>query len=135
MNEDAVIGPFWMRVYAAEGQRFEQSFEGLSRFLDSIPGVQVELDGSWFWVSREPGNDWQIDGMIYDRLDAIEYVEIKGTCPYSALQIVFGAMASTESNVASPFQQYGDEANLDEMVRVHRVDLNRWITPSELRAS
>lgn len=133
---DTLIGPFLIRIYAPEGQRFVQTFEGLSRFLEAIPGVQVELDGSWFWVSHSPGTPWQIDGMIYDRLDAIEYVEIKGICSHSALRILFGAISGSANSQSTQIPDIVSSVNeLDLWIRVHRVDQNCWVAPSELLKS
>ncbi len=51
------------------------------------PGVRLdwlyfEMDGSFVWAVREGEESvGQIDGMIYDRDDAIEYLDLKGNAP------------------------------------------------------
>ncbi len=58
------------------------SFEAVFEVLSNKPNVHAELDGSFVWRSMERGSDrnplWFLDGMIYDRDGAIEFIELKG---------------------------------------------------------
>ena len=69
------------------------SFEQLLAELEKLPRMFVEWDGSFVWRggdSKESfsnnegggnGDAWQLDGMVYDLLGAVRYVELKGCCP------------------------------------------------------
>ena len=71
----------------AEGQNIAESllqcsFEDAVQSLESLDQrMFIELDGSFVWTGGEGLSAWQIDGMIYDRLNRVSRVEIKGQCP------------------------------------------------------
>jgi len=60
------------------------SFEEVAESLSSFSNLHFEPDGSFVWGSsgRQSASDrdWQLDCMIYDRENRIEYVELKGNC-------------------------------------------------------
>lgn len=60
----------------------EISFEDLLAALERLPRMFVEMDGSWVWRgdSGERFEGWQLDGMVYDHLGKVRYLELKGSC-------------------------------------------------------
>lgn len=50
--------------------------------LERLPRMFVEMDGSWVWRGDSGGGDecWQLDGMVYDHLGKVRYLELKGSC-------------------------------------------------------
>ncbi len=65
---------------------FEEAMEQLSR----LERLFTELDGSFVWRGQGQHGSWQIDGMLYDRLGAVQWCEIKGTCPLHHWQALLG---------------------------------------------
>jgi hypothetical protein len=57
------------------------SFEETLAQLSRLERLFIEWDGSFVWRGHGPAGDWQIDGMIYDHQDAVQWCEVKGTCP------------------------------------------------------
>ncbi len=74
----------------------------------------MEPDGSFVWVNRH-GSLWQLDGMVYDREDAIEYVELKGTTTAVGFSAIANAMQP--ESIPSPLE-----------LSVHCVDTNARLT-------
>lgn len=68
------------------------SFEAVLSQLDPLPRMFIEWDGSFVWRGEAEPNPtnadatWQLDGMIYDHLGAVRYVELKGNCTYEPWQ-------------------------------------------------
>ena len=60
------------------------SFEKVAGILSRFPNLHFEPDGAFTWgsIDRRSKDErlWQLDGMIYDRENRIEYVELKGNC-------------------------------------------------------
>jgi len=68
---------FHVYLYGPAGGALTSRFEDVSDRLSQVDRLHMELDGAFVWV----GQDWQVDGMIYDHDDRIRYVDLKGTCP------------------------------------------------------
>jgi hypothetical protein len=75
------------------------SFEEVLSQLESLPRMFIEWDGSFVWRgdtepnSADASAPWQLDGMIYDHLGAVRYVELKGNCvgePWQKLISILG---------------------------------------------
>jgi hypothetical protein len=78
-----------------ETDQFPFSFETLAEKLSNMPNLYFEMDGSFVWRPSKKATSsdttsgtestglrsrrvLQIDGMVYDRNGAIEYIEMKG---------------------------------------------------------
>jgi len=57
------------------------SFEEASERLEQLPRMFLEPDGSFVWVSSSQDDQWQVDGVLYDRDGHLMFVDLKGTCP------------------------------------------------------
>ena len=85
-------------VYAPENTRFSMTLESFADQVSDWPGLYFEMDGSFVWAAREgETNIGQIDGMIYDRDNAIEYLDLKGSAPRFAWEKLLGVLVETES--------------------------------------
>jgi hypothetical protein len=75
---------FFIQLQASEdlAMPLEISFEELLAALERLPRMFVEMDGSWVWRGDGAGKDecWQLDGMVYDHLGKVRYLELKGNC-------------------------------------------------------
>ena len=85
-------------IYAPHNERFTTTLEQFADQVSNWPGLYFEMDGSFVWAIRE-GNSavGQLDGMIYDRDGAIEYLDLKGTGPARAWERILQALVPTES--------------------------------------
>lgn len=55
---------------------FPVSFEQATEQMQHLPRMFVEPDGSFVWT----GEDWQLDGNLFDRSGRLLFVELKGSC-------------------------------------------------------
>jgi len=68
------------------------TFEMLLERFEKLPRMFIEPDGSLVWRGTTVADSvataiqWQLDGMIYDHLGAVRYVELKGNCSTTAWQ-------------------------------------------------
>ena len=135
------------------------SFEALAAELTPWTGMHFEMDGSFVWVSSERDDagvpHWQLDGMIYDRNDAVQYVELKGRCDRIAWMKLVAvlnpavfkttepmALATGDAPEQSPFDSDGimvpaqpaaDGSGLTAPLAVHLIKHSAWIIESEFR--
>ena len=125
----------FVQIHPLPGGQLPQSFEELASILGCLPGMVFEMDGSFVWVNRSHSPANQMDGMVYDRNDKLEYVEIKGACSaqqwYTLCQTVCGL------SIQLPLPLKNDNVEMeysviDQISRVHRVAEGDWTTPSEI---
>jgi hypothetical protein len=118
----------FLRIYAQEGERIPVSFEAYADSIRDWPGMFLEMDGSFVWTVDAGTRRLQVDGMIYDRDGAIEYVELKGELPPEAwhrlLRPLMGLADHHVADAATP--------TLWERLRVHDVAGQQWKTPSDV---
>lgn len=69
------------------------TFESATYRLQRLPRMFLEPDGSFVWTGMaEDGQSWQVDGNLIDRGDALDYVELKGSCPEAQFNEVIAAL-------------------------------------------
>ncbi|XZE46813.1 hypothetical protein SH467x_002109 [Pirellulaceae bacterium SH467] len=93
-------------VYPTEGNRFSVTFEQFAESVSNWPGMFFEMDGSFVWsisLERNPGRA-QIDGMVYDRDDRIEYLDLKGNARPEDWLALFGVLVGPQI-VSDPSEQ------------------------------
>ncbi len=62
------------------------SFDDVLAELAQLPRLFIEPDGSFVWRGRDnDGDAWQVDGNLIDRGEALDYLELKGSCPAERL--------------------------------------------------
>ena len=81
---------FHVHLVGAAGVALGTDFDVVAEQLGTIERLHLELDGSFVWV----GEDWQIDGMLYDRDNQLRYVDLKGNCPLPVWQRLASVFAS-----------------------------------------
>jgi len=74
------------------GGRFDDVVERLT----AIERVHYEPDGSLLWS----GKNWQIGGLIYDRAEIVQYVELQGALPVDCWQRLISALAGPDRQVS-----------------------------------
>jgi hypothetical protein len=86
--------PFAIYLYGSNGGPLPTSFETVCERLAKLPRLYIELDGSWVWTGEDAtGRPWQLDGMLYDAADSIQYVDLKGRCPHEIWQVLIESLA------------------------------------------
>ncbi len=105
-------------VYPAEGSRFQATFEQFADRVSNWPGMFFEMDGSFVWsIPVEAlGERPQIDGMVYDRDDRIEYLDLKGNARPQAWLTLFASL------VGIP------EEELGEQIRIFDNSKQAWLS-------
>ncbi len=116
----------FVQIHSVPDKRLPQSFERLADQLATIPGMFFEMDGSFVWVDHHPAQLYQMDGMVYDRADKIEYVEIKGACSVRQWQTLCQALCGQAIETAANYSL------IDTVLRVHRVSEGDWTTASRI---
>jgi hypothetical protein len=90
------LNNFHIQLFATHGTSLGLPIDDVCRQLASIPRLQLELDGSFVWV----GDGWQLDGMLYDRDERLQYVDLKGSCPKSIWTFIRSIFVLTQSKVS-----------------------------------
>ncbi|MEX0792478.1 MAG: hypothetical protein WD045_05045 [Pirellulaceae bacterium] len=96
------------------------TFEQTEAALAALPRMFIEPDGSLVWVSADPAQPWQLDGMLLDRGGKMLSVELKGTAPLECWQQVFKTVGWPEVELMFQLTQEAvwiDERALEKIVR------------------
>lgn len=92
---------------------WDDFFERLGRLERMFP----EPDGSFMWVGFEGNQDWQLNGMVYDRAGIIQWCEIKGKCPSREWQMLLKCFGWPNQQLVIQFPQ--------EQVFVQKEELDK----------
>lgn len=84
-----MLRSFFIQIQAASdpSSTLSVSFEDVVSQLEPLPRMFIEWDGSFVWrgevqdSATSKSTAWQLDGMVYDHLGSVRYVELKGNCP------------------------------------------------------
>jgi len=101
------------------------AFEAVAQQLSTWPGMYFEMDGSFVWVSPERSGSnqpvWQLDGMVYDRNDAVQYIELKGRCDRAAWTRIVSVLLQNSTAMGQC------------RLAVHLINQSAWILESDFR--
>ncbi len=115
---------FEFLLYGSNEGPFETDFESTLARLEMLPRMFVELDGSFVWKPNGE-RSWQIDGMIYDANQRVQYVDLKGHAPAAMWESLFEKLAGGSSTSqwhvvsagASRFGRQGDKLSFPDFAR------------------
>ena len=116
----------FVQIHANPDSRLPLSFENFATIMANMPGMYFEMDGSFVWVDHQSAQPHQMDGMVYDRDDRIEYIEIKGPCSPQQWLTLCQALCAMPIDPSQSFSV------IDTTLRVHRVAEGDWTKPSEI---
>jgi len=66
---------------------FDAAFERLAQ----LERMFAEPDGSFVWTSPREGLSWQVDGNAFERQGRVLLVDLRGSCPPGAFDLLLGA--------------------------------------------
>lgn len=115
----------FVRIYPRKHSGAFVTFEAFSESIQPWPGMFVEPDGSFVWVIPTTEKRYQLDGMIYDRDNAIEYIELKGTACRSMWDAICLNLFLDQDGRLLSDSWY-------EQPSIHDVENNSWLSPSEI---
>ena len=100
-----------------EADPFQISFEEIAEQLAAFDRLFLEPDGSFVWRGDKRG--WQIDGLLFDHLDQVRYIELKGWCPEQSFRRITSLLRQRRETrlVVQLFRQ----ATLLEASEFHRL--------------
>lgn len=113
--------PVHIHIVPIPGQRLTQSMESFAETVSRWPGMYFEMDGSFVWVRESDDSRCQIDGMLYDRNDSIEYLDLKGTATGNLWLELFNAILGKTPECLNLEE-------MDENLRVHTVSHGEYKT-------
>jgi len=117
---------FHVYLYGPGGGPLSSRFDDVASRLTAVDRLHFELDGSLVWV----GPDWQIDGMIYDQAEIVQYAELKGHSPLARWQSLIRWIADPASavgpggQVSASIWRFNDQSlhDLQAFERLHWPD-------------
>lgn len=132
-----------VQLHPPEGERFSKTFEALAEDIAHWSGMYFEMDGSFVWVDHSSRTSavpdapkQQMDGMVYDRDGAIEYIEIKGTPSRFQWQSFLQALLE-DSNESSDIGGSDVSIELSDLLteranrlRIYDVRQGVWVRPT-----
>lgn len=84
---------FAIYLYGLDRNPIESDFDRIAENLQCVPRLYFEMDGSFIWTGESESTNWQLDGMLYDAAGAIQYVDLKGWCPFNEWNSLLGILA------------------------------------------
>lgn len=124
---DGLLLPTWNCSALAE-QQFAFSFEEMAERLSGLERLHLELDGSFVWGGEMlAANDsvvhrWHLDGMLYDRDERMQRVEVRGTLPLVAWSELLHALAWPQQPILVHLIDHGRLVEAASMAALWRAD-------------
>lgn len=85
-----------IHLYGPAGAPLGAAFDDVVGRLTAIERLHYEPDGSLLLSGR----NWQIGGMIYDRQEIVQYVELQGTAPAEHWRSLIRTLAGPRGQVS-----------------------------------
>lgn len=93
--EWVIDGRAWATLAVGEAERaatFARDIEQVAQDLSALPRMFWEPDGSFVWVAASPEEEWQVDGVAYERLGRLWYLELTGRVPAAEFDRLLSAV-------------------------------------------
>jgi hypothetical protein len=85
-----------IHLYGPDGAPLGARFDEVVQRVTALQRLHYEPDGSLLWSCEH----WQIGGLIYDREEIVQYVELQGTAPADRWQVLIRAIAGSAGQVS-----------------------------------
>ncbi len=104
-------------------EQLPRSFEAAAASLEELPLLYFEPDGSFVWGKGAGKQRWQVDGLLMDGGERLQFVGLRGTCPGSALDQLLEAIAGPDACLLFQLTREGVLLEADEFRRFAKVSL------------
>jgi len=94
-----------------------RTFEAVAAALEQLPLLYFEPDGSFVWGKGADQDRWQVDGLLMDGGQQLQFVGLRGTCPNSALDQLLEAIAGSDARLLFQQTREGVLLSADEFRR------------------
>lgn len=111
------------RIVQGSSMAMTCSFESCFEKLGKLDRMFPEPDGSFMWIGFDGDKDWQLNGMVYDREQAVQWCEIKGACPLGEWHTLLGCFGWPEQSMLAQFpteQMFAKVEDLDALWQLDR---------------
>lgn len=91
------------------------TFEQAACSLEQLPLLFFEPDGSFVWGQGAGRERWEVDGLLYDGHQQLQYVSLRGKCPQSALDQLLATFGWPASSLVFQLNQQGVFVDVEEL--------------------
>ena len=98
-----------------------RTFEAAAAALELLPLLYFEPDGSFVWGKGADQERWQVDGLLMDGGQQLQFVGLRGTCPNSALDQLLEAIAGPDARLLFQQTREGVLLSADEFRRFAEI--------------
>jgi hypothetical protein len=106
-------------------EQLPRSFEAAAASLEQLPLLYFEPDGSFVWGKGADQERWQVDGLLMDGGERLQFVGLRGTCPNSALDQLLEAIAGPDAHLLFQLTREGVLLTADEFRRFAEISFQR----------
>lgn len=84
-----------------------RSFEEVAERLQELPGIDFEPDGAFVGAGQTSAGAWQLQGMLYDRGDQVQWCEFRGTVPQQPWKSIVKCLSQPDEQLIAflPLEQ------------------------------
>lgn len=91
------------------------TFEQAAASLEQLPLLFFEPDGSFVWGSGADSDRWEVDGLLYDGGQRLQYVSLRGRCPQTPFDQLLAAVGGPGASLIFQLNQQGVFVDADEL--------------------
>jgi len=106
-------------------EQLPRSFEAAAASLEELPLLYFEPDGSFVWGKGAEKERWQVDGLLMDGGERLQFAGLRGSCPNSALDQLLEAIAGPAANLLFQLTREGVLLAADEFRRFAEISFQR----------
>lgn len=97
------------------------TFEAAAASLEQLPLLFFEPDGSFVWGKGAGQERWQVDGLLMDGGERLQFAGLRGKCPKSALDQLLEAIAGPDARLLFQLTRAGVLLAADEFWRFAEI--------------
>jgi hypothetical protein len=98
------------------------TFDHAAAQLSQIEGLHFEPDGWFLWGQGAGPDRWQVNGQLTDGGARLEFVELHGSCPEEALDVLLNTMTRPPQAVLLQLVLEGVYVDLATLKQICRED-------------
>lgn len=102
-------------------EQLPRTFDAAAVALEQLPLLFFEPDGSFVWGKGADQQRWQVDGLLMDGGERLQFAGLRGTCPGSALDQLLEAIAGPDARLLFQLTHEGVSLAVDEFRRFAEI--------------